>query len=286
MTTPSGPDVARPRLPRAGRVPGWVHLPAWIGAAFLVLPLVGVLVRAPWGQLPTLLGGPLVREALRLSLICASAATVLAALVGIPLAVVLARGSRWWVGPVRAAVTLPLVLPPVVGGVALLSVLGRRGLVGEHLDAWFGWRIPFSTLAVVLAEAFVALPFLVLTVEAAVRADDGRLDEAAATLGARPWTVLRRVTLPLVAPSVVSGLVLGWARALGEFGATITFAGNAPGRTQTVPLAVYLLMETDPAAALAVSVVLLGVSMAVLLALRARWPSVRFAPSRGPGVSR
>lgn len=285
MTTSAGADGSRRRLPRAGRVPGWVQLPAWIGAAFLVLPLVGVLVRAPWAHLPTLLGAPLVQDALRLSLLCASAATVLAAVVGIPLAVVLARGSGWWVGPVRAAVTLPLVLPPVVGGVALLAVLGRRGLVGEHLDAWFGWRIPFTTLAVVLAEAFVALPFLVLTVEAALRADDGRFDESAATLGARPWTVLRRVTLPLIAPSVASGLVLGWARALGEFGATITFAGNAPGRTQTVPLAVYLLMESDPPAALAVSVVLLAVSMAVLLALRARWPAVRLGPSHRRGVA-
>src|SRR6266511_454881 len=172
---------------------------------------------------------------------------------------------------VRALVTVPLVLPPVVGGVALLLALGRRGVLGRYLDAWFGVTLPFSTAAVVLAEAFVAMPFLVIAVEGALRGMDRRFEEAAATLGASRWTVFRRVTLPLVAPGIVAGAVLCWTRALGEFGATITFAGNFPGRTQTVPIAVYLALETDPAGAVTLSLVLIAVSVVVLVALRGRW---------------
>jgi molybdate transport system permease protein len=171
----------------------------------------------------------------------------------------------------RALVTLPLVLPPVVGGVALLLALGRRGIIGQHLDAWFGITLPFSTAGVVVAETFVAMPFLVITVEGAFRVADRGLEEAAATLGASRLVVFRRVTVPLIAPSLLAGAVLCWARALGEFGATITFAGNFPGRTQTMPLSVYLALETDPGAAVALSLVLLAASVLVLAGLRERW---------------
>jgi molybdate transport system permease protein len=172
---------------------------------------------------------------------------------------------------VRALVTVPLVLPPVVGGVALLLVFGRRGLIGSWLDSTFGITLPFTTTGVVLAEAFVAMPFLVIAVEGALRGADTRYEEAATTLGARRWTTFTHVTLPLVAPGIVAGAVLCWARALGEFGATITFAGNFPGRTQTMPLAVYLALETDLDAAVVLSLILLVVSVTILAALRDRW---------------
>jgi molybdate transport system permease protein len=190
---------------------------------------------------------------------------------GVPLAWLLARSHGRWAGLLRALVTLPLVLPPVVGGVALLLALGRRGIVGRYLDAWFGVTLPFTTTGVVIAEAFVAMPFLVVTVEGALRSADPGLAEAAATLGSRPFATFRRVTLPLIAPSLLAGGVLSWARALGEFGATITFAGNFPGRTQTMPLAVYVAWERDPDAAIALSLVLLLVSVAVLVLMRDRW---------------
>ncbi|MFC4908099.1 ABC transporter permease [Actinomadura gamaensis] len=246
-------------------------LPALAGLAFLVLPLVGLLWRAPWRTLGTRLAQPAMLEALRLSLVSATIATVLCLLFGVPLAWLLARVPFPGVRLVRALVTVPLVLPPVVGGVALLLVLGRRGLVGEWLDRAFGVTLPFTTAGVVLAETFVAMPFLVISVEGALRAADARFEEAAATLGAGRWTVFRRVTLPMAAPGVLAGAVLCWSRALGEFGATITFAGNFPGRTQTMPLAVYLALETDPQAAIVLSLVLLAVSVAVLAALRDRW---------------
>jgi molybdate transport system permease protein len=259
------------RRANRGRAPWSLGIPAALGALFLLLPLVGLLARAPWADLPHLLTDRSVHQALRLSLVTASAATVIALVLGIPLAWVLARVQAPGVTLLRALVTLPLVLPPVVGGVALLMVFGRRGVLGRYLEAWTGYSLPFTTAAVVLAETFVAMPFLVVTVEGAFRAADRDLDEAAATLGARRMTTFRRVTLPLIAPSVVAGAVLCWARALGEFGATITFAGNFPGRTQTMPLAVYLALETDPDAAIALSLVLLLVSVAVLVGLRARW---------------
>jgi molybdate transport system permease protein len=164
-----------------------------------------------------------------------------------------------------------MVLPPVVGGVALFASFGRRGLFGQLLDDWLGIRIPFTTGAVVLAQTFVAMPFLVLTVEAALRQFDHRMADAARTLGAGRWTVFSRVTLPAIRPALVAGAVLAWARALGEFGATITFAGNLPGSTQTMPLAVYLALERDPEEALLISLVLIGISLTVLLGLRDRW---------------
>ncbi len=242
-----------------------------ITVAFLLLPLAGLLVRAPWTSLDQVLAESAVVEALRLSLLSASAATLLSLVFGVPLAWVLARARFRGLGLLRALVLLPLVLPPVVGGVALLLAFGRRGIVGQYLDAWFGITFPFTSMGVVMAETFVAMPFLIITVEGAFRSADRGYEEAAATLGASRMTVFRRVTLPLIAPSLVAGSVLCWARALGEFGATITFAGNFPGRTQTMPIAVYLALERDPEAAIALSLVLLAVSVAVLVGMRGRW---------------
>jgi len=260
----------RPRAPGRG-VPLALLAPALLGLAFLLVPLLALVVRAPWSDLPEQLTGPAVWDALRLSLVCATTATALSLVVGVPLAWLLARTDFPGRSLVRALVTLPLVLPPVVGGVALLLALGRNGIVGQWLDEWFGITLPFTTAGVVLAETFVALPFLVISVEGTLRAADPRFEEAAATLGASRFTAFRRVTLPLIAPGVAAGAVLAWARALGEFGATITFAGNFPGRTQTMPLAVYLALQNDPAAAIALSLVLLAVSVAVLAGLRDRW---------------
>ncbi|MDG4791134.1 ABC transporter permease [Micromonospora sp. WMMD1102] len=260
---------SRPR--RTGRVPVALLLPASLGLLFLVLPLVGLLVRTPWTTLPQRLADPGVVTALRLSLQTATLATLLCLLFGVPLAWLLARVEFPGRRVVRALVTVPLVLPPVVGGVALLLVFGRRGLLGGWLDATFGITLPFTTAGVVLAEAFVAMPFLIIAVEGALRGADTRYEEAAATLGASRWTTFTHVTLPLVAPGIAAGAVLCWARALGEFGATITFAGNFPGRTQTMPLAVYLALETDLEAAIVLSLVLLTVSVAILASLRDRW---------------
>ncbi|MEU4804661.1 molybdate ABC transporter permease subunit [Actinosynnema sp. NPDC023587] len=254
-----------------GRLPAALVLPALLGLVFLLVPPAGLLIRAPWRTLPDALVRAEVGEALRLSLVCASLATLVCLVLGVPLAWLLARADLPGRGFLRALVTVPLVLPPVVGGVALLSVLGRRGVIGQYLDAWFGISLPFTTAGVVVAEAFVAMPFLVISVEGALRAADPRFEEAAATLGASRWFAFRRVTLPSITPGVVAGAVLCWARALGEFGATITFAGNFPGETTTMPLAVYLALETEPEAAVVLSIVLLVVSVGVLAGLRDRW---------------
>lgn len=255
------------------RIPLGLLVPALLGLTFLVLPLIGLLVRAPWGDLGGRLAHPAIRQALLLSLQTATIATVLCLALGVPLAWVLARVEFPGRRIVRALVTVPLVLPPVVGGVALLLVMGRRGLIGSWLDESFGITLPFTTAGVVVAEAFVAMPFLVIAVEGALRGADRRYEEAAATLGAGRWTTFTHVTLPLVAPGVAAGAVLCWARALGEFGATITFAGNFPGRTQTMPLAVYLALETDLDAAIVLSLILLAVSVGVLATLREKWVS-------------
>jgi molybdate transport system permease protein len=252
-------------------MPWPLALPAAIGALFLLAPLVALLIRAPWSGLPKILSDSEVLTALRLSLLSATAATGISLVLGVPLAWALARVRVRGISALRALVMLPLVLPPVVGGVALLLALGRRGLVGQYLDRWTGVTLPFTTPGVIVAETFVAMPFLIIAVEGAFRSADRGLEEAAATLGASRLTVFRRVTLPLIAPSLVAGAVLCWARALGEFGATITFAGNFPGVTQTMPLKVYLALETDPEAAIALSLVLLAVSVFVLGALRERW---------------
>lgn len=263
--------------PRA-RMSPVLAIVAGIALAFLVLPLVALAIRAPWGTLPQLLASDLVLQALGLSLLTALLSTVLCLVFGVPLAVLLSHSARWRLLPrrlLRAAITVPLVLPPVVGGIALLLLLGRRGLIGQFFaDAGLG--IPYTTGAVVIAQTFVAMPFLVFAVEGALGAADRRTEGAAATLGASRWQVFRLVTVPLVAPGVAAGAVLCFTRALGEFGATITFAGSLPGVTRTLPIASYLALQTDPEAAIALALVLLVVSVVVLLALRDRWlPGVR-----------
>ena len=269
--------TARERARRAARggasrsVPVPLLVPALIAVAFLVLPLIGLLIRAPWGHLGAALSGTDATQALVLSLWTATTATGISLLIGVPLAWVLARITFPGQRLLRALVTLPLVLPPVVGGVALLLAFGRTGVVGRLLDSWFGLTIPFTPIAVVMAETFVAMPFLIITVEGALRSADQGFEEAAATLGARRMTVFRRVTVPLIAPSLGAGAVLCWARALGEFGATITFAGSFPGQTETMPIAVYYALEDDFDAAIALSLVLLLVSVVILVSLREHW---------------
>ena len=263
MTTVTG--IARRRTPLP------IGILALIGIAFLAIPLIGLVLRTPWPRIVDLLSAPEALTALRLSLVTSLAAAAVSVVLGVPLAWLLARGRVPARRLVRALVTLPLVLPPVVGGVALLLAFGRRGIVGQYLYDWFGVQLPFSTAGVVIANTFVAMPFLVITVEGALRGADPRFEEAAASLGASRLTVLRRVTLPIIAPALLAGAVLAWARALGEFGATITFAGNLPGVTQTMPLAVYSELETDRDAAIALSLVLLAISVSVLLLLRDRY---------------
>ncbi|MFN8018690.1 MAG: ABC transporter permease [Acidimicrobiales bacterium] len=256
-------EERRPPLPIIGL--------AALTVAFFALPLVGLLQRASWGSLWGDLRAPASTEALRLSLGTSLAATAVVVAFGLPLAWTLARVRFPGRALVRGIVLLPMVLPPVVGGVALLSAFSLRSPLGGWLHDAFGIQLTFSRSGVVVAEAFVAMPFFVITVEAALRAVDRRYEQVAAGLGASPGVAFRRVTLPMVAPAVGAGAVLAWARALGEFGATITFAGNIAGRTRTIPLAVYLSLESDPGAAIALSLVLLAVSLAVLVLLRDRW---------------
>ncbi len=244
---------------------------AALAVLFFALPLVGLVRRASWSNLVADLSTPEALDALRLSLLCSLGATFFSVVLGLPLAWVLARVPFRGKAFVRALVLLPLVLPPVVGGVALLAAFSRRGIVGESLYDWFGVQLTFSTAGAVLAETFVALPFFVITVEAALRSMDVRFEDVAATLGAGRWMAFRRVTLPMIAPSLVAGAALAWARALGEFGATITFAGNIQGKTQTLPLAVYLLLDSRADVAIALSLVLLAVSLLVIVLLRDRW---------------
>jgi molybdate transport system permease protein len=257
------------------RTPVVAALVAAAGALLFALPLAGLLWRAPWGSAWDTLTTDAAGDALRLSLLTSLSATAVALLLGVPLAWVQARVDYPGKRVVRALTTLPMVLPPVVGGVALLLALGRRGIVGGPLDD-AGIHLPFTTAGAIVAETFVAMPFLVLTLEAAFRSSDRGLEEAARTLGAGRFTVFRRVTIPLVLPSLIAGTVLCWARALGEFGATITFAGNLQGRTQTLPLFVYVKLESSsPDAAIVLSIVLLAISLFVLVALRDRWLTLR-----------
>lgn len=263
-----------------GRPPAALLIPAAVGTLFLTLPLVGMLARVPWSDVGSELRSPDLRTSLRLSIQCASTATLVSMILGIPLAWVLARLDFPGRAILRALVTLPLVLPPVVGGVALLYAFGRRGVLGGWMDDQLGISLPFTTTGVVVAETFVAMPFLIISVEGALRGLDVRYEDAAATLGASRWFAFTHVTLPALAPGIAAGAVLCWARALGEFGATITFAGNLPGTTQTMPLAVYIALQGNPQSALILSLVLLVVSVVILVALRERW-----APGR-PGAQR
>jgi molybdate transport system permease protein len=245
---------------------------AGVCALVFVLPLVGLVVRAPWASTGQLLGDNGVHLAVKLSLICSVASTALACVLGVPLAWVLARLSFPGKSLLRGVTTLPMVLPPVVAGVALLLAFGRRGLIGQPIADATGFGLPFTTPGVILAESFVAMPFLVITVEAGLRSMDARFEDAARTLGAGRWTVFRRVTMPLIGPSLAAGAVLAWSRALGEFGATITFAGNFPGTTQTAPLGIYNDINSGALpAAIMLSVLMIVVSLAVLVALRGRY---------------
>ncbi len=257
---------ARRRLAAAA-----ARVPVVLAALLFGLPLLGLLARAPWATFLEQLGSPPVLAALRLSLVCSVAAALGALALGLPLAAWLASGRSPARTAVRVLVLLPMVLPPIVGGVALLLAFGRNGLVGAPLERLLGVSLPFTTAGVVLAETYVATPFLVLAVESGLRSFDARYAEAAATLGASRWRTFRTVTLPMIAPAVRAGLVVAWARALGEFGATITFAGNLQGRTRTLPLAVFNALETRPEAAIVLSVILVGVSALLLFALRDRW---------------
>lgn len=259
---------------RAGGViqvglPAWIYVPAAIGALFVIVPLVAILLKIDWAHFIPLVTSESSRAALLLSLKTATASTVVCVVIGVPMAMVLARGSFPGQSILRALVLLPLVLPPVVGGIALLYTFGRQGLLGQYLEV-LGLRIAFSTTAVVLAQSFVSLPFLVVSLEGALRSAGNQYESIAATLGARPTTVLRTVTVPLVIPGLMSGAVLAFARSLGEFGATLTFAGSLQGVTRTLPLEIYLQRETDPDAAVALSLLLIVVAAGIVIASASR----------------
>ncbi len=255
----------RPSVPRL-----LVFLGA-VGALIFVVPLVALGLQTPWSSLVDIVSTDTVTSALRVSLISSVAAAAISVLLGVPLAWLLARADFPGRGVLRAIVTLPMVLPPVVGGAALLFALGRRGVVGEPLADATGIVLPFSIWGVILANVFVAMPFLVVTVEGALRGVDDEVESAASTLGASPMQVFSRITLPTIAPSLRAGIVLAWARALGEFGATVTFAGNLQGRTQSLPLAVFVALESDRDVAVAISLVLVAISLTVLLTMRNTW---------------
>ncbi|MET7615601.1 ABC transporter permease [Streptomyces sp. NPDC005408] len=267
---------------RSTRTPVALAVPALLAIAFLLMPLIGVLARTAWGDLGTHLTSPGVTEALQLSLLVSFWALGLSLLLGVPLAWLLARVDFPGKALVRSLVLLPMVLPPTVGGVALLLGFGRRGLLGPWLESAFGITLPFHTSGAVVAATFVAMPFLVISLEGAIGGLRPSYEETAASLGASPLRVFLTVTLPMVAPGLVAGAALTWARALGEFGATITFAGNLPGTTQTLPLQVYLLLQNEPEAATSVSLLLLAIAMVVLIALRGRWAGVPSDRSRKP----
>jgi molybdate transport system permease protein len=257
------------------RVPVAFLALALIGVGLVTLPLAGLLVRAPWSALAPSLSGAGASTAFRLSVVVSLAATGISVTLGVPIAWLLARSALPGRAVLRALVVLPVVLPPVVGGIALLYTLGRGGLVGRLLYRWLGLQLTFTTAGAIVAATFVSMPLVVLATEAGLRSLDERYELAASAFGARPWTVLRRVTLPMLLPNLVAGTVLAWARALGEFGATITFAGSLPGRTQTLPLAVYEARQTDPGGATLLSLILVVLSVGVLVALGDRITQAR-----------
>jgi molybdate transport system permease protein len=246
----------------------WIFAAA--GAAFVSLPLLAMLVRAPWREIGSSLGSGGTSEALRLSIVVSLAATGLSVLLGVPVAWVLARARIPGRSVLRAIIVLPIVLPPVVGGIGLLAALGRGGVVGRWLFGTFGLQLTFTTLGAIVATTFVSMPLVVLATEAGLRSIDRRFEQAAAALGATPRYAIRRIVLPMLGPQLAAGAVLAWARALGEFGATITFAGNLAGRTQTLPLAVYEARLTDPGGAIFLSLILVALSIGVLVAMRDR----------------
>lgn len=253
------------------RIPALIWVLASVALSLFFVPLLSLAIRAPWSNLGEILSSSVVHDAFKLSLICSIIAAVLCIVIGIPCAWVLAYSSLPGKSTFRALCTLSMVLPPVVSGVALIAALGRRGVVGQFLFSWWGIQIPFTVVAVVIAETFVALPFLILTVDAALRQLDPVFDESARVHGATSWYSFRRVILPSIRPAVIAGVVLAWARALGEFGATITFAGNLQGRTQTVPSAVFLALERNRGEAIMLSLILVAVSLSILVLLRDRW---------------
>jgi len=264
----TGSRTASAHAPAAA-LPRWIYVPAALGALFVALPLVAVAAKVDWPRFTTLITSESSVAALWLSLKTATASTALCMLLGVPMAMVLARSTSGLVRAVRPLILLPLVLPPVVGGIALLYAFGRLGLIGRYLDA-AGVQIAFTTTAVVLAQTFVSLPFLVIALEGAARTAGANYEVVAATLGARPSTVWWRVSLPLLAPGLLSGSVLAFARSLGEFGATLTFAGSREGVTRTLPLEIYLQREGDADAAVALSVLLVVVAALVVVGLGSR----------------
>lgn len=260
--------MTRPPLPR------WLLVAAVVAMLFAAIPLVGMAARIPWADVPELLSTEAARDAVGLSLRTCAASTVLCVLLGTPLAVVLSRSRGGLAGVARTITVLPMVLPPVVAGLALLTTLGRSGVVGRHLSV-LGVEVGFTTAAVVIAQTFVAMPFLVVAVEGALRTVDARLERTAASLGASPTRVLLRVTLPLIVPALVAGATMSFARALGEFGATLTFAGSLQGTTRTLPLEIYLSRESDSATALALALLL--IVMAAVLMTASAWVTRRWA---------
>jgi molybdate transport system permease protein len=249
-------------------------LPLWIlaaiGAVFVALPLLALLIRAPWGELVSSFRGAGAGAALRLSIVVSLSSTVFSLLLGVPLAWILARSVLPGRAVLRALVVLPVVLPPVVGGIGLLAALGRGGVVGRWLYDSLGIQLTFTTWGAIVATTFVSMPLVVLATESGLRSIDRRYENAAAILGASPRYAIRRIVVPMLGPQLAAGAVLAWARALGEFGATITFAGNLAGRTQTLPLAVYEERLTDPGAAIFLSLILVALSVGVLVAMRDR----------------
>ena len=248
---------------------------AVIGALFVALPVLGIVVRMPWSDAGSILGSDTVRTAAWLSVQTSLVAALVATVLGVPLAWMMSRTRGTATTVVRSLVITPMLLPPVVAGIALLTVFGRRGIIGSSLLGWWGVSIPFTRTAVVMAQVFVSLPFLVLAVESAFRQLDAGLEDAARTLGASPWRVFATVALPGARGAVGAGIALAWARSLGEFGASITFAGSFPGRTQTVPMAVYELVATDYEASLVLSFAMVAVAVVVIAALRDRWMVTR-----------